>query len=57
MRRAIASHQHDEKTMGRFDRRNSKKMKRRRAQTKKKEREKRAHQKKPAAPAPRAKAR
>jgi hypothetical protein len=42
--------------MGRFDRRNSKKMKRRRAQVKKKEREKRAHQK-PAAPATRAKAR
>ena len=42
-------------TMGRFDRRNSKKMKRRRAQNKKKEREARKRQKPAAAPAPAAK--
>jgi hypothetical protein len=52
--REVAPDQH-ESTMGRFDRRNSMKMKRRRAQTKKKARAKKRAAKPAAAPAPRSK--
>jgi hypothetical protein len=56
MAREVAPEQH-ESTMGRFDRRNSMKMKRRRAQAKKKARTKKRAAKPAAAPAPSRKSR